>query len=62
MLSVHTVHDLRLRAPASRFCPPNTPQSRQFVGLRTRAYYRSKFEDEPVKASSRLFDQLFLER
>ncbi len=36
-MTVQPVHELRLRTPASTFCPPNTPQSRQFVERSTYA-------------------------
>ena len=37
MRSVHAVHDLGLCVLQSTFCPPNTPQSRQFVEQSTYA-------------------------
>jgi hypothetical protein len=36
--TVQPVHQLRLRALQSTFCPPNTPQSTQFAERSTYAY------------------------
>jgi hypothetical protein len=39
--TVQPVHQLRLRALQSTFCPPNTPQSTQFAERSTYAYLLS---------------------
>ena len=41
-MTVQPVHDLRLRAGVSTFCPPNTPQSGQFVEWSTYARLLSR--------------------
>ena len=41
-MTVHRVHELRFRAPASMFCPPRRPQCRQFVERST--YARLRYE------------------